>query len=214
MTVVIVGAGYSDLGAAISCHRRGFEVIVFEQAPELRRACSFIFLLTFQLRDSIGFSPNASRLLFRWGFGEAIRSIASKATYWTVRHWDTGEENIDSRCRWWRRTRVPEPNWISRVCCLPKDRRSMQGVSRLEIGLSRSSVNGMLLRLLTKISGSPSQEDSAPRRQRSPFFINCNSGRISGDWRWSYHGPRLETGGRARGASANAIHGEHQIRKG
>jgi len=76
MKGVIDRAGYGGLGAAIACHRQGFEVIVFEQAPEFRRACSFIFLLTIQLGDSIGFGPNASRLLFRWGLGEAMR-IAS-----------------------------------------------------------------------------------------------------------------------------------------
>jgi 2-polyprenyl-6-methoxyphenol hydroxylase-like FAD-dependent oxidoreductase len=86
MKVAIVGAGYGGLGDAIACHRQGFEVVVFEQAPEFRRACSFIFLLTVQLGDSVGFGPNASRLLLRWGLGEEMHSIASKATYWTVRH--------------------------------------------------------------------------------------------------------------------------------
>jgi len=37
MKVVIVGAGYGGLSAAIACRRQGFDVIVFEQAPEFMR---------------------------------------------------------------------------------------------------------------------------------------------------------------------------------
>jgi salicylate hydroxylase len=42
MRVIIVGAGYGGLSAAIACRRQGFDVICFEQAPEFMRVTSLL----------------------------------------------------------------------------------------------------------------------------------------------------------------------------
>jgi 2-polyprenyl-6-methoxyphenol hydroxylase-like FAD-dependent oxidoreductase len=42
MKVIIVGAGYGGLSSAIACCRQGFDVIVFEQAPQFMRVLSEI----------------------------------------------------------------------------------------------------------------------------------------------------------------------------
>ncbi|KAJ5896712.1 uncharacterized protein N7473_006111 [Penicillium subrubescens] len=56
--VLIVGAGFGGLTAAIECHRQGHTVEVYESFPELK-----------SLGDIISFGPNAGRIYRRWSNG-------------------------------------------------------------------------------------------------------------------------------------------------
>ncbi|GAW26786.1 putative FAD binding domain protein [Rosellinia necatrix] len=62
--VIVVGAGFGGLGAAIECHRQGHAVEVYEAFPELK-----------QLGDIISFGPNAGRIFYRWSNGEIVRRM-------------------------------------------------------------------------------------------------------------------------------------------
>jgi NADPH-dependent 2,4-dienoyl-CoA reductase/sulfur reductase-like enzyme len=53
--VIIVGAGFGGLCAAIECHRQGHDVEVYESFKELR-----------VLGDIISFGSNAGRIFRRW----------------------------------------------------------------------------------------------------------------------------------------------------
>lgn len=53
--VIIVGAGFGGLGAAIECHRQGHEVEIYESFRELK-----------VLGDIISFGANAGRIFRRW----------------------------------------------------------------------------------------------------------------------------------------------------
>ncbi|KAL2221519.1 putative MAK1-like monooxygenase [Thermoascus aurantiacus ATCC 26904] len=56
--VIVVGAGFGGLTAAIECHRQGHSVEIYESFPELK-----------QLGDIISFGPNAGRIFRRWSNG-------------------------------------------------------------------------------------------------------------------------------------------------
>ncbi|KAL1861104.1 hypothetical protein Plec18167_002806 [Paecilomyces lecythidis] len=56
--VIIVGAGFGGLTAAIECHRQGHDVEIYESFPELK-----------SLGDIISFGPNAGRIFRRWSNG-------------------------------------------------------------------------------------------------------------------------------------------------
>ena len=53
--VIVVGAGFGGLTAAIECHRKGHSVILLEKFPELK-----------PLGDIISFSSNSGRIFQRW----------------------------------------------------------------------------------------------------------------------------------------------------
>lgn len=53
--VIIVGAGFAGLSAAIECDRKGHSVILFERFPELK-----------PLGDIISFGQNSSRMFAKW----------------------------------------------------------------------------------------------------------------------------------------------------
>ncbi|KAL3707790.1 hypothetical protein TMatcc_005772 [Talaromyces marneffei ATCC 18224] len=83
--VVIVGAGFGGLTAAIECHRQGHQVEVYESFPELK-----------VLGDIISFGPNAGRIYKRWKDGkiaQEMRSLSIDLTEYGFRihKYDTGE---------------------------------------------------------------------------------------------------------------------------
>lgn len=53
--VLIVGAGFGGLTAAIECHRHGHDVVIYESFPELK-----------VLGDIISFGANGGRIFYRW----------------------------------------------------------------------------------------------------------------------------------------------------
>ncbi|KAI3326796.1 putative monooxygenase [Xylariaceae sp. AK1471] len=75
--VVIVGAGFAGLAAAIECHRKGHSVILLEKFPELKL-----------LGDIISFGPNSSRIFQRWpGVAEQLDALSQRADGLTIKNW-------------------------------------------------------------------------------------------------------------------------------
>jgi salicylate hydroxylase len=79
-TILIVGGGMAGLTAALGLLRKGFDVRVAEQAPELR-----------EVGAGLQISPNGSRLLTALGLGDALRDVAVEPEGKEVRIWNTGE---------------------------------------------------------------------------------------------------------------------------
>ena len=59
--VIVVGAGFGGLTAAIECHRQGHDVEIYESFPVLK-----------SLGDIISFGPNAGRIFRRWGHDGSV----------------------------------------------------------------------------------------------------------------------------------------------
>lgn len=83
--VVIVGAGFGGLTAAIECHRQGHDVSIYENFPELKT-----------LGDIISFGANGGRIFHRWSNGEIARRLRALSidlsTYgFRIHKYDTGE---------------------------------------------------------------------------------------------------------------------------
>jgi len=75
----MIGGGLGGLAAALSLHRAGFAVDVFEQAPELN-----------EVGGGINMGPNAARILYRLGLGEGLDRDAVRPLSAHVRRWDDG----------------------------------------------------------------------------------------------------------------------------
>lgn len=84
--VVIVGAGFGGLTAAIECHRQGHTVEIYENFPELKT-----------LGDIISFGKNAGRIFTRWGrdreIARRLRALCIDLSSYGFRihKYDTGE---------------------------------------------------------------------------------------------------------------------------
>lgn len=73
--VVVVGAGFAGLAAAIECHRQGHTPLVVEKFPSLK-----------SLGDIISFAPNSSRIFQRWpGVAEKLDPISLRAPGLTIK---------------------------------------------------------------------------------------------------------------------------------
>jgi len=75
----VIGGGLGGLAAALSLHRAGFAVDVYEQAPELN-----------EVGGGINMGPNAARILYRLGLGAALDRDAVRPLSAHVRRWDDG----------------------------------------------------------------------------------------------------------------------------
>lgn len=89
--VIIVGAGFGGLTAAIECVRQGHSPIIYESFPSLKI-----------LGDIISFGPNAGRIFARWEDGEIARamcniSIDLQEYGFNIHKWDTGEVVINQK---------------------------------------------------------------------------------------------------------------------
>jgi salicylate hydroxylase len=76
LKIAVIGGGIGGLTAALALRQAGFEVDVFEQAPELT-----------QIGGGINMGPNAARVLRRLGLGagldrEGVRPIGSHQRRW------------------------------------------------------------------------------------------------------------------------------------
>lgn len=78
--VLIAGAGPGGLAAAVALLDRGFDVEVYEQAPELR-----------EVGAGVQIAANGSRVLLALGLQEALERVAAYPTGKEVRLWDTGQ---------------------------------------------------------------------------------------------------------------------------
>ncbi|KAI0152828.1 putative monooxygenase [Xylariaceae sp. FL1272] len=75
--VIVVGAGFAGLTAAIECHRKGHSVILLEKFPELKL-----------LGDIISFAPNSSRIFDRWpGVADKLELVSHRADGLTLNNW-------------------------------------------------------------------------------------------------------------------------------
>ncbi len=78
--IVIVGGGIGGLSAALSLLKRGLDVEVYEQAPELR-----------EVGAGIQVSSNGTRVLYALGLEEALKRVQVLPSRRVIRHWSTGE---------------------------------------------------------------------------------------------------------------------------
>lgn len=94
--VIIVGAGFAGLTAAIECDRKGHDVMVFDKVPELK-----------PLGDIISFGQNAGRIFARWpGVMDQFEPIIHKATKFVYHHWQgqfATEQSFSPEAHWGRR---------------------------------------------------------------------------------------------------------------
>jgi salicylate hydroxylase len=79
-SVLIAGAGIGGLTAALALLRRGFEVQVFEQAPELG-----------ELGAGLQLAADGTRILQALGLGPKMETVICEAACKEVRLWNTGE---------------------------------------------------------------------------------------------------------------------------
>ena len=79
LTIAIIGAGIGGLTAAVALRQAGFEVDVYEQAPELT-----------EVGGGINMAPNATRVLYRLGFGDALDRDAVRPSVTHQRRWQDG----------------------------------------------------------------------------------------------------------------------------
>jgi salicylate hydroxylase len=78
--IVIVGGGIGGLAAALSLLKRGRDVEVYEQAPELK-----------EVGAGIQISSNGTRVLYALGLEEALKRVQVLPSRRVIRHWSTGE---------------------------------------------------------------------------------------------------------------------------
>ncbi|KAI1292542.1 putative monooxygenase [Xylaria venustula] len=77
LRILVVGAGFAGLTAAIECHRKGHSVILLEKFPELKL-----------LGDIISFGPNSSRIFQRWpGVAEKLDALSQRADGLVIKNW-------------------------------------------------------------------------------------------------------------------------------
>ena len=79
-SVAIVGAGIGGLAAALACARRGIDVAVYEQAPELR-----------ELGAGVQVSANGTRVLYSLGLKDALAKVQVLPSGKAIRLWNTGQ---------------------------------------------------------------------------------------------------------------------------
>ncbi|HWD58794.1 MAG TPA: FAD-dependent monooxygenase, partial [Stellaceae bacterium] len=77
--IAVIGGGIGGLSAAMGLHRAGFDVEIYEQAPELN-----------EVGGGINMGPNAARILYRLGLGDALDTAAVRPLSAHVRRWDDG----------------------------------------------------------------------------------------------------------------------------
>src|SRR5690348_2145213 len=79
LRIAIIGAGLGGLTAAVAMHQAGFDVDVYEQAPELT-----------EVGGGINMGPNAARVLYRLGLGAALDREAVRPLSTHQRRWQDG----------------------------------------------------------------------------------------------------------------------------
>lgn len=78
--IAIVGGGLGGLSAALALLRRGFDVHVYERAPEL-----------LEIGAGVHIGPNCTRILRSFGLGEHLDRIGFRPSRSVFRRWSDGE---------------------------------------------------------------------------------------------------------------------------
>ena len=78
--ILIAGAGIGGLTASLALLKAGFDVEIYEQAPELA-----------EIGAGFQMSANGTRVLYALGLGEAIDAIAWQPSGKEIRIWNTGQ---------------------------------------------------------------------------------------------------------------------------
>lgn len=78
--IAVIGAGIGGLATALALLRRGLDVEVYEQAPQLG-----------EVGAGIQISSNGTRVLYALGLEEALRRVQVLPARRQIRHWSTGE---------------------------------------------------------------------------------------------------------------------------
>jgi salicylate hydroxylase len=79
LRIAVIGGGIGGLSAAVSLLRAGFEVDVYEQAPELN-----------EVGGGINMAPNAVRILHRLGLAEGLDREGVRPRFTHQRRWQDG----------------------------------------------------------------------------------------------------------------------------
>ena len=77
--IAIIGGGIGGLTAAQALIQRGFEVSVYEAAPELK-----------EIGAGVALGPNAMKALRSLGLEDKVREVAWESDYQYLRNWKTG----------------------------------------------------------------------------------------------------------------------------
>ena len=80
LKILIAGAGLGGLVAALACLRRGIDVEVYEQAPELK-----------EVGAGVQISANGTGVLFALGLEEGVRTWGVHAVDKEIRLWNSGQ---------------------------------------------------------------------------------------------------------------------------
>jgi salicylate hydroxylase len=78
--VIVVGAGIGGLAAGLALLKRGLDVEIYEQAPELK-----------EVGAGIQISSNGTRVLYALGLEDALKRVQVLPSRRVIRHWATGE---------------------------------------------------------------------------------------------------------------------------
>src|SRR5262245_5570432 len=78
--IAVIGAGIGGLAAALALLRRGLDVDVYEQAPQLG-----------EVGAGIQIAANGTRVLYALGLADALARVAVNPLRRDIRHWSTGE---------------------------------------------------------------------------------------------------------------------------
>lgn len=80
INVIIVGAGFAGLAAAIECDRKGHSVTLLEKVPDIDEIM--------RIGDIISFDPNGSKAFERWpGVIEAMEPIVRQTSWLDLYHY-------------------------------------------------------------------------------------------------------------------------------
>jgi salicylate hydroxylase len=80
LKLLVAGAGIGGLTAALAALRRGIDVEVYEQAPELK-----------EVGAGLQLAANGTRALYALGVGEELKALSCEAAGKEIRLWNTGE---------------------------------------------------------------------------------------------------------------------------
>jgi salicylate hydroxylase len=80
MRVLIAGGGIGGLAAALALLKKGCDVEVYEQAPELK-----------EVGAGLQLSPNGTHVLYELGVGDELRALSCEAEGKEIRIWNSGQ---------------------------------------------------------------------------------------------------------------------------